>query len=415
MKWILGLCLACGVAAAAAAQETHIAAVVNADIVTADDLTARLVMTMKSSGIPDNLQNRQRLAERVLRSLIDEKLQVQEAKRLNIKVTDDEVNQAIAGIEQRNNMPKGGLDEFLKQSGIPRHTLVDQITASIAWERLVRGRFAQEVQISEEELDLRMKEIMAEVGKPQSRVAEIFLAIDNPTQEEDVKHLAERLIDQIRGGARFSAVAQQFSQSPSAATGGDIGWVTPAQLGSPLGDAIEKMRPGEMSYPIHSAAGYYILYVMERRTLGAVSPDETQLSLVELVFPVLPAASGEERRHAEQQAEQISVSAKSCGEMHKIGRDRSAEITLATPEVKAGDLPSDLRKQILALKLGEASQPMPMPGGVGVVMVCERRDPPGGIPTRDQLLESIGRARLDQLARRYMRDLRRLAFIDIRG
>jgi len=258
-----------------------------------------------------------------------------------------------------------------------------------------------------------MKRIEANIGKPQSRVAEIFLAVDNPSQADDVKRLADRIVQQIQGGANFQAMAQQFSQSPSAAVGGDIGWVTPGQLSSILADAIDKMAPGQMSYPIRTPAGFYLLEVLDRRTLGAGEPDKIVLSLDEVVFPLAATASADERQKVEAQAAQVTAQAKSCGEMAKIGAERAPQLSRQLPQVKASDLPEDVRAKILALKIAEASKPLPIQGGIGVVMVCQRQDPPG-LPSRDEVEDSIGRERLDTLARRYMSDLRRGAYVDIR-
>ena len=257
-----------------------------------------------------------------------------------------------------------------------------------------------------------MKRIEADIGKPQSRVAEIFLAVDNPSQEDDVKRLADRVVQQIQGGANFQAMALQFSQSPSAAVGGDIGWVTPGQLSPLLAEAVEKMAPGQMSYPIRTPAGYYVLDVLDRRTLGAAA-DKIVLSLNEVVFALPATATPDERQKVEADAAQVSAQAKSCGEMAKIGAERAPHLSRQIPQLKASDLPSDLKTEILALKVAEASKPLPFQGGIGVVMVCQRQDPPG-LPSRDEVEDSLGRERLDTLARRFMSDLRRGAYVDIR-
>ena len=81
--------------------------------------------------------------------------------------------------------------------------------------------------------------------------------VDNPEQDEEVHRFADRLYDQLHQGANFSAVAQQFSQSATAAVGGDIGWVRADQLSPELGKAVAQMRPGELSPPIRAGAGYY--------------------------------------------------------------------------------------------------------------------------------------------------------------
>ncbi len=415
MRSILALCFLLMLAGGAGAQQTRIAAVVNDDVVSLNDVANRLQLIMRSSGMEDTPQNRERLTAQVLRGLIDEKLQMQEAKRRNITVSQEEIDQAFTRIEQQNNMPKGALDKFLADTGIPRATLIDQLSASLSWGKLVRNRLMQDVTISDEEITEALNRLKENANVPQSRVSEIFVAIDNPSQQEEAKRLADRLIDQIRAGANFAAVAQQFSQSPSAAVGGDIGWVTPDQLPPPLADALGKMHPGEMSYPVHTTAGYYILYVVDRRVLGQPDPGATVLSLVQVALPLAPTATPEEQQHVTAQLQEIGSEAKSCGELAKIGRERAPQTSREIPEIKAADLPAPLRQAVLGLGVAEASKPLPVPGGMGILMVCQRKDPPGGLPSRDEMAEQLGRARLDALARRYLRDLRRGAYVDIRG
>src|SRR5579864_711571 len=371
MKWLLGLGILLVLALPAQAQETRILAVVNNDIITVDDVDARLSLIMRSSGIPDTPQNRQQLSGRVMRTLIDEKLEMQEAKRYKVSVGQDEIDRQFANIAAANNMKKDTLDEYLKAAGIPRRSLVDQITASLTWAKMVESRYASDVSVSDAEVKDAIARMKADLGKPQSHVAEIFLAVDNPTQDTEVKALADRLIDQIRSGASFAALAQQFSQSPSAATSGDIGWVTPSQFGPPLDDAIAKMNPKEISYPIRTSAGYYIFLLIERQTPGQRSADDTRFSLVEVVFPLPASAPPAEQQRATEQAQQVSANTKSCGEMAKIAREQAPQLSSETPDVRAGDLPADQRQIVMGLKVGETSKPVPARGGIGVFMVCE--------------------------------------------
>src|SRR5437763_12724621 len=227
--------------------QTRIAAVVNDEAISVADLTSRLKMVMLSSNLADSPETRQRVAAQVLRTIVDEKLQMQEAKRQNVTATDEEINKALAQIEKQNNMQSGQLDQVLKSHGIERSALVAQLTASIVWTKLLRRLVSQTNVVSDEEIDYALKRAKETANEPQSRVAEIFLAVDNPQQEDDVRRLAERLTEQMRQGARFSAVAQQFSQSATAAVGGDIGWVRPEQLSPELGKAVDQMRPGDLA------------------------------------------------------------------------------------------------------------------------------------------------------------------------
>ncbi len=223
--------------------EIRIAAVVNDDMISVSDLASRIRMVMLSTSIPDTPQARQRLAAQVLRQLIDEKLQIQEAKRKNITANDAEIKKAIATIEQQNNMKPGQLDEILKANGIERSAMVQQVTASIVWAKLIRQIAADTDPVSDEEIEDTLKRLKQNENEPQSRVAEIFLAVDNPQQDAEVLALANRLIDQMKQGARFSAVAQQFSQSATAAVGGDIGWIQPDELSPPLAKAVATDAP----------------------------------------------------------------------------------------------------------------------------------------------------------------------------
>src|SRR5438105_2190342 len=141
--------------------------------------------------------SRHRIGPEVPRSLIEEKLELQEAKRQSVTATDAEVNNGLQQIEKQNNMKSGQLNEFMKASGIDRGSLVDQLTAGIVWAKLVRRQAAQSTEISDEEIDEAVKRAKEHAGEPQSRVAEIFLAVDNPAQEGEVRAVAEKLTQQM--------------------------------------------------------------------------------------------------------------------------------------------------------------------------------------------------------------------------
>src|SRR6516162_6571336 len=266
--------------------ETRIAAVVNDEVISVGDLQSRLKMVMLSSNLADSPENRQRIANQVLRTLVDEKLQIQEAKRQNISATEEEINKAIAQIAKQNNMQSAQLDQVLKANGIERSALIDQLTASIVWSKLVRRLVSQTNVVSDEEVDYALKRAKESSNEPQSRVAEIFLAVDNPQQEDDVRRLAERLTEQMKQGARFSAIAQQFSQSATAAVGGDMGWLSPE-----LGKVVAQMRSGELSPPIRTTGGYYLLLVLDRRAGSSGGTEDSLLHLVQIVFPLPPQAN----------------------------------------------------------------------------------------------------------------------------
>jgi peptidyl-prolyl cis-trans isomerase SurA len=395
--------------------ETRIAAVVNDEVVSVADVRSRLRMVMLSSNFPDSPETRQRITGQVLRTIVDEKLQMQEAKRQSVTATDDEVNKAILQIEKQNNMQPGQLDGVLKARGIERGALVDQLTASIVWAKLVRRVYSQTNPVSDEEIDDALKRLKETINEPQSRVAEIFLAVDNPQQDDEIRRLAERLIEQMKRGARFSAVAQQFSQAATAAVGGDLGWLRPEQLSPDLGKAVAQLRPGELSPPIRTGAGYYLLLVLDRRSgRSGPSAEDTVLHLVQVVFPLPPQASEAQRRAALAEAQNTRNTAKTCAEMLKVGKEKGSAQLSSEGRLRIGQIAPAVRATVSGLQVGQASQPIVQRNGVGVIMLCEKAVPDSTLPSREDVADQLARQRAENLARRYMRDLRRAAFVDVR-
>jgi peptidyl-prolyl cis-trans isomerase SurA len=396
--------------------EIRIAAVVNDEVISVSDLASRIRMILLSTAIPDTPQARQRLAAQVLRTLVDERLQIEEAKRKNITATSAEVQKAISGIEQQNNMKPGQLDQVLKSNGIEPDALIQQVTAAIVWAKLVRQLAVDTDPVSDAEVDETLKRLKQDQNEPQSRVAEIFLPVDNPQDDSQVQASAERLIEQMKQGARFSAVAQQFSKSATAAVGGDIGWIQPDELSPPLAKAVAQMSPGELSPPIRTPSGYYILLVLDRRNEGAAAgPEDTLLHIVQVVFPLPPQASSDARRAALIQAEAARTNAKSCADMLKIGRAEAPQLS-SEGDLRLNQIAPAMRSLVLGLGVEKPSEPIMQKNGVGVIMVCSKTDAASkpAVETRDDVYQTLMRERLDALARRYMRDLRRNAYVDVR-
>jgi peptidyl-prolyl cis-trans isomerase SurA len=398
----------------APSPDMRIAAVVNDDIISIFDLVSRVRMVMMSSNIPDTPETRQKIGPQILRGLIDEKLELQEAKKKSVTATDSEIGNALGLIEKQNNMKAGQLNEYLKARAIDRGALVDQLTASIVWAKLVRRLAAQTTEISDEEIDDALKRAKEHASEPQSRVAEIFLAVDNPAQDDEVRKLAERLTQQMRQGARFSAVAQQFSQSAAAAVGGDIGWVRPEELPPEIGKAVTQLKPGELSAPVRTGGGYYLLLVVDRRngTSGG-GEQEAVYDIVQVVFPFPPRASDAAKRTAISEAQSVRTVAKDCPGLLRIGKEKAPQLS-SEGKLRAANISPEMRTLVNKLAIGEASEPIVQKNGVGVIMVCAKGKPGGGAVTREEAAESLLRQRLDTVARRYLRDLRRNAYVDVR-
>ncbi|MCZ6764524.1 MAG: peptidylprolyl isomerase, partial [Alphaproteobacteria bacterium] len=267
---VIALLAASALFGQAAAQSVHrIAAVVNDEVVSAFDVQQRIALVILSTGLPNDRQTQRRLRPQVLRTLIDERIQMQEAQRLSIKVNQGDIDRATERIENQNNIAPGGLSDMLRRRGVTRDAFVEQITAAIAWSKLVQGRLRPTVTVSDEEVQQVVDRLQASVGETEYRVAEIFLSVDSQDVDEEVRRTGLRLIEQIRGGARFSAIAREFSQGVTAAGGGDMGWVQPEQLPQDIAATLERMATGRVSLPVRSTGGYYILLLRKKREIGA--------------------------------------------------------------------------------------------------------------------------------------------------
>jgi peptidyl-prolyl cis-trans isomerase SurA len=322
---------------------------------------------------------------------------------------------AMQQIEKQNNLRPGQLTEALQARGIDKSALVDQITASIVWAKLVRRMASQTVEVTDDEIEEATKLAREHAKEPQSRVAEIFLAVDNPAQDEEVRHLAERLTQQMRQGARFSAVARQFSQSPTAAVGGDIGWVRPDQVAPGLAKEVAQLKVGELSRPIQTGGGYYLLLVLERRAGSGSGGDEQEIfDIVQVVFPLPPRSGEAARRAAIAEAEGVRAAAKDCPALLKLGKEKAPQLS-SEGKLRSSDISPQMRNVVNQIGIGQASQPIVQKNGVGVIMVCSKSTgSAAGSTNREAIADTLIRQRLDTVARRYLRDLRRNAYVDVR-
>jgi peptidyl-prolyl cis-trans isomerase SurA len=263
------------------------------------------------------------------------------------------------------------------------------------------------VQVSAEEIDEAVQRIAATSDQPQRLLAEIFLAVDSVELEAEVRDLAYRLHDEIKKGASFPAVARQFSQSASAGGGGDLGWVEAGQLPADLEEAVKTLKPGELSEPLETLNGYYLILMREERQApeSAITVQMKQI----LFVPANNSKSAVEA--AARKAADAASKVKSCAEVEAVAQELGAAENVDLGTQNAAELPGQLRQIATSQPLGQASQPIQVPGGIAIFFVCDRQD--GGI-NRDLVEERLVREKLEVLARRYMRDLRRAANIEVR-
>jgi peptidyl-prolyl cis-trans isomerase SurA len=399
-----------------AALEQRIAAVVNDRVVSLRDLNERLQLVLLTSGIPESEQARARLAPQVLRSLIEEALQMQEADRLGITVEDVEMQRALENIAQRNNMSTDDMRRFLADSGINFETLLRQVRAQIAWVKVVAREIRPRVNVTVDQLALAMQEARQSQGQPEYLLSEIVLPVDSPDQAPRVAGDAQRLVQTLREGASFDSLARQVSVAASAEQGGDLGWVPAASIPRELLGALERLRPGEVSEPIGSPVGYHVFWLRERRVAQAPVDQAAaaiEVELTQILFPT-DGAGPEMLAGLREQAAGLRAEMTDCGAMVAKAEDLGAPASGELGWIRIGDMPPDLAQAVLALPVGEVSQPLESPAGIHLLMVCDRNEPQPSAPAREEIAQRLEQEQIDRLARRYLRDLRKEAFVEVR-
>lgn len=414
MKRLLGQALLCilltvsSVLPAAAQDTLRAVAVVNDEIVSMLDLVMRTRLVVLSSGIQNSPETQSRLVRQVLRNLIDERLQLQEAARLDIQVSEEEIDQAVIALAEQNRMSRGQFVNFLRSNDILPQTVRDRIRSGIAWQQVIARRLRPNVEISDAEVDQVMQRVAANLDQPALRVSEIFLSVDDVKQEDEVRRSAERLMDQLRAGADFSALARQFSQSATAAVGGDLGWVQEGELPDELNETLGRMRPGSAAGPIRTFSGFHILQLRDQR---AAIANDTTLHLKQIFIPVAADASAERVSDVRARAADLREQITGCANVEEISEELGTNASGDLGRVQLSQLPPDIRDVISELPVNAPSPPLRVADGVSVVIVCDR-DAIG--IDREEIRERLLRERLEMMAQRYMRDLRRAANVDIR-
>lgn len=411
--FILALAAALLFIPSAHAQESmRIIAVVNESAITSLELATRLRIAIVASRLEDTPEVRQRLAPQVLRALIDERIREQEAARQGINIPESAVDDKIDQLAAENKMERAQFEQMLAKNGIPVESLKDQIRTEIAWVSVVRRRFQSNIVISQEDIAAARNRIIESQGEAEYLLSEIFLPADDASQSSSAAEAAQRLLEELNEGANFGAVARQFSQSATAARGGDLGWVQLSDIAPELRDAVQTLESGKVTGPIESEGGYHILLLRDRRENSGSGASGT-VDMKQLLLQLQEGATPSQVADATDSARSLRENIASCEEAAEAGGSVDA-IAGDLTGVNIATLPSNLQSVAISLPIGRASEPIRIADGIAVYVVCARNISESG-PSDQDLREQLLRERLDMLSRGFLRDLRRTSFVDIRG
>ncbi|WP_422343271.1 foldase protein PrsA [Parasphingorhabdus sp.] len=388
-------------------------ALINGDIITGTDVEHRLALIIAANGGDVSDEERVRLRAQVLSNLIDETLQIQEAEANEIVISNEEIEQTFNQVAQQNfKQDVEAFDRYLRTRGSSTDTLKRQIKGELAWSRLLRRNIQPFINVGDDEVNSIIERLNASKGTTEYRIGEIYMSA-SPDAAEQVAVNMRKILDQIRQGGSFVAYARQFSEASTAATGGDLGWVRPAQLPQSLAEAATQMQIGQVVGPIEVPGGFSILYLIDQRQILTADPRNAVLSLKQLAIS-FPADTTEEQATARAaQFASATQNIKGCGAANEVAASIGAQV-VDNDQVRLRDLPGPLQNTIAQLPIGQASQPFgSVADGVRVLILCGRDDPQSAAaPSFDQIMSQLENERVNKRARIYLRDLRRDAIIE---
>ncbi|WP_308909842.1 peptidylprolyl isomerase [Pseudokordiimonas caeni] len=405
----------CAIQPVAAQQALNsVEVLVNDEPITSFDIDQRLRLVIAISGGIRTEEEFLRVREQVIRSMVDEKLEIQEAKQFELEISDAELESYFARRSQGMGQTPEQFEQALANIGSSKKTMMEQMEAEIVWSRLVQGRMGSFVSVSDEEVEATIKRIYDNKGKFELRLGEIVLLVDSPEQEASVKANAEELVSRIRGGASFPEIAQQLSASSSAAVGGDLGWLTADDLDRYQSAAIENIGVGEVADPVRTAGGYLILALRDRRRVLTADPLDAQVSLRQIGLSQEKLADADAVARFELIANNLHKEDTSCGAVSRYVDESGADMPPEVGLLRIRDLQPDVRGEVEKLEIGDATTLQKMPDGWRVLLLCDRREPEVQEPEFDAIYDQIEQQRLSMMARRYLRDIRRKSIIDYR-
>ena len=393
----------------------RIIAVAGGDVISQADVDNRTLLFAVSTGMPTTPDVLARLRTQIANQLIDERLRLQEAQRRKIVITDKQIAGAIHDIETRNNLPDGGLRDKLAAQGISIRTLIDQVRAQMAWTQVMRETVADKLNITDAELDEQLRLHEKQIGKPEYRVGEIFIPVDDPVNTADARRFAETVIGELRAGTAFNVVAAQFSQTQTALEGGELGWVQPDQLDPEVARLVTQMPVGAVSNPVKVPGGFSVVSLQAKREIGHDMSTFLTIRQVFLPFtsPLDPREPTQQQRDILDTARAISTNTKGCAQMDQVAKNNPSNRPTDPGEIKLDSVnPPQFRELLGGLPIGQASQPLVASDGIAVVIVCSREQKNTAQVTKEDIRRRLITERVDLAARQLLRDLRRRVTIE---
>lgn len=400
----------------------RIAAIVDEDVVLQSELD-RAVQNIKAQYAgregqlpPDDVLNRQ-----VLERLVLVKLQVARAEGSGIKVSDQELNQALNSIAQQNGSNLDALRQRLAADGLDFNDFRNSVRDEITVQRL-RQSFAQSrISVSEGEVDAALKQ-EATAGT-QYHLAHILIALPEGATADQIA-TGQKKVDGVKalldkGELDFNAAAVRYSDSPNALEGGDLGWRSLDEIPGAFAQMMTSMKAGDVVGPLRGPSGFQLLKLVEVRDASAATGGQT---ITEYQARHILVRVNDQQDDATAKAKADTLRARIAGgaDFQAVAKESSEDNNTKGQGGDLGWFPADafgadFGRQVSGLADGGVSQPFRTDAGWHIVeRVGTRQTDAGTDNKRAQVRETIGRRKLEEEYNRYLQELRGEAYVDLR-
>lgn len=390
-------------------------AIVNDSVITGTDVDQRVNMITGLRNIAVRDEERDQLRLQVLRQLIDETLQIQEAKNNEITVTPSEIDQSFNRVSRNFERTPDQMRDFLRQIGSSERSLKRQIEGELAWQRLLQRQVQPYVNVGDEEVKSIIDRLEQAKGTEEYNLREIYLSAPSPDREAEVRQAMAAMVEKMRQGQPFDYFASNYSEATTKSVGGDLGWVRPGMIPPPIAQAASEMEVGQIAGPVPVPGGFSLLYLVDKRTVLGSDPRDARLSLRQLSMK-FPAGLAQTQLQARaQEFAKATQGIQGCGNVNAVAQQIGAEV-VDNDSIRVRDLPPQLQDIMLKLQVGEATPPFGSPeDGVRVLVLCGRDDPKiANAPSAAQIQAGLEQERVNLRAQRMLRDLRRDAIVEYR-
>ena len=266
------------------ADNLFIVAKINNDIITNEDLESRLDLALTLSNLPKEDKIKQQLRKQVLNILIDETIKIQEAQRLGITLSSQDLSNQVIDLENRMNMERNTLFKKFSEINIPEETIVKQIKSQVLWQRLIVARVANNIRITEKQIEETFMSLVKSSGEMEYLFSEIFIS-SNSLNATSAKEKIESIYSQTTKN-NFLMLAEQLSDSAVTNSNNQRNWIRENMLNEDLKILFSKMDEDEISKPVVSDEGYHIYFLNQKRKTKKISEDNTYYDLNQIFFKI---------------------------------------------------------------------------------------------------------------------------------